>query len=174
MADKIIWYAYRFPKYFLKSLDYSEDILHEILVEISKVHPFNLFDSTVTRISRNTVARFLAKVGMTLSGYTNFRSWINRKMTLAIRNENDKEVLTELEEAIIEIKRKWDEGYTTNNLAMVVADKYPIVAQYAESGLSMKDFCKLHNISKYYLGNQIDQARDEYISLVYVESYIKQ
>lgn len=171
MADKIVWYAYRFPKYFLKSLDYSEDILHEILIEVSKVPYFELFPHDISRISRTVVAKFLAKVGMTLSGYTNFKSWINRKMKLAIKNETNTEVVTELEEAVREIERKWKEGSRMNHPAMIVADKYPLVAKYAESGLSMKVFCLKHNITKYRLCQEIEKARTEYISFVYMESY---
>lgn len=174
MADKVIWYSYRFPKYFLRSLDYSEDILHEILMEISKVPYYELFDHTVTRIARNTVARFLAKVGMTLSGYTNFRSWINRKATLAIRNENNANVITELEESVKEIEKIWNEGTHVNTASMVIADQYPLVMEFAESGLSLKNFAKLHNMSKYALLSMIDEAREEYISLTYIESYIMQ
>lgn len=174
LADKVVWYAYRFPKYFLKSIDYSEDILHEILIEVSKIPYFDLFPNDISRISRTVVARFLAKVGMTLSGYTNFKSWINRKMTLALKNETNEEVVTEIEQAVIEIERKWKEGYKQNTPAMIVADRHPLVMEYAESGLSMKNFCRNHNITKYRLCQEIEKAREEYISFVYMESYLTQ
>jgi len=175
LADTIIWYAYRFSKYFIKNLDYCEDILHEILFEISDIPFWDLTKEDVSRISRNTVARFVAKTVMTLSGYTNFRSWLNRKMFLRYKNENtSEEVLTELEVAVKEIEDIWNKGAETKQPILIIQDKYPLVCKYAESGLSMVNFCRLHKITKYRLCQQIDQARDEYISLLYIDSYIHQ
>lgn len=30
LADKVVWYAYRFPRYFIKNKDYCEDILQDL------------------------------------------------------------------------------------------------------------------------------------------------
>lgn len=174
MADKIIWYAYRFPQYFLKHMNYAEDILHEILLEVGKIPPVERNPFIVSRVARNTVARFIAKVCMTLSGYTNFRSWLHRRTFLSVRDGVDKkDVKTELELAVEEIQRIWNEPRENNKVAMMVADRYPNVSKYADSGLSMVNFCKLHKITKYRLCKQIDEARDYYIHLTKLIEYIK-
>ena len=174
MADKIIWYAYRFPQYFLKHMNYAEDILHEILLEVGKIPPVERNPFIVSRVARNTVARFIAKVCMTLSGYTNFRSWLHRRTFLSVRDGVDKrEVVTELELAIQEIERAWNQHPEPNDPAKLVAIKYPTVMAYAESGMSMRDFCKKHKITKYSLGKQLDDAREYYIKMVALCSLLK-
>lgn len=172
-ADTVIWYAYRYSQYFIRFLDYAEDILHEILYEIMQYNLSELYPKDISNIARNTVAKFIAKTIMTLSGYTNFRSWLNRRNVLKYRKDINVEVETEFEEAVREIERVWNSQRVPNEPAKMVANKFPLVSAYADSGLSMNNFCKMHNITKYRLCQQIDLARQEYISLCNVFSYIE-
>jgi hypothetical protein len=173
MSDTVIWYAYRYSRHFIRFLDYAEDILHEILCELLKYNLWELCNRDISRISRNCVAKFIAKTVMTLSGYTNFRSWLNRKNILKYRNDLNVEPETELEQSVAEIERIWNSNRIPNEPAKIIADKYPLVSTYAESGLSMVNFCKVNNITKYRLCKMIDSAREDYISLVITFSYLE-
>jgi len=172
-ADTVIWYAYRFSRYFIKNLDYCEDILHEILLELSKINWWEVTQKDVSRISRNTLARFVARNVMTLSGYTNFRSYLHRKTFLRV-DKNDTEVKTEYDMAVKEIEKIWNGVIDIPQPILIIQDKYPIVSEYAESGLSMVNFFIKKKMTKYRLCELIRQAREEYISLLYVDSYIRQ
>ena len=165
LADKVVWYAYRFPRYFIKNKDYCEDILQEILFELSQMNFFDIYSETISKISRRVVYNFLAKVCLPVSGYRNFRSWLNRKMFLAKQKEKDEEVVTELESAVKEIERIWNEKFCPDEPAKAIYAKYPLIEEFAESGLSKKSFCLSKHIGEARLNKIIGKAREEYLWL---------
>jgi len=165
LADKVVWYAYRFPRYFIKNKDYCEDILQEILFELSQMNFFDIYPETISKISRRVVYNFLAKVCLPVSGYRNFHSWLNRKAILAKQKNTGQEVLTELEEAVKEIERIWNSQKEPDSVAKIILEKYNLIKEYIDSSLSKREFCKAKHIGEVRFNEELKKAKEEYVWL---------
>jgi len=165
LADKIVWYAYRFPLYFIKNKNYCEDILQEILVELSQLDFFEIYPHTISSIARKVVYQFLAKVCLPVTGYRNFYSWLNRKAMLAKQRNIDEEVVTELEEAVKEIERIWNSQKEPDSVAKIILEKYNLIKEYIDSSLSKREFCKAKHIGEVRFNEELKKAKEEYVWL---------
>jgi len=164
IARMVVWYAYKFSRQFT-SHDYSEDILQEIITELHQCDYYKTMKKDILELCRLTVSKYLAKIGTTLSGYTNFRSFLNRKLVMSHKCE-----LTELEMSIIEIESAWNRSYIEDTKVIVISDMFPDVFKYAMSNQSQSEFCRYENIDRNRLRKRLSMARNEYIKLVYYES----
>ena len=165
LADKVVWYAYRFPRYFIKNKDYCEDILQEILFELSQMNFFDIYSETISKVARRVVYNFLAKVCLPVSGYRNFHSWLNRKAILAKQKNTGQEVLTELEEAVKEIERIWNSQKEPDSVAKIILEKYNLIKEYIDSSLSKREFCKAKHIGEVRFNEELKKAKEEYVWL---------
>jgi pyrroloquinoline quinone (PQQ) biosynthesis protein C len=135
------------------------------LVELSQLDFFEIYPQTISRIARKVVYHFLAKVCLPVSGYRNFRSWLNRKMFLAKQKEKDEEVVTELEEAVKEIERIWNSQKEPDSVAKIILEKYNLIKEYIDSSLSKREFCKAKHIGEVRFNEELRKAKEEYVWL---------
>ena len=70
-----------------------------------------------------------------------------------------------MEAAIKEVERIWNEKFYPDEPAKAIYAKYPLIEEFAESGLSKKSFCLSKHIGEARLNKIICKAREEYLWL---------
>jgi len=163
IARRVLWYSRRYTMFFSKNRDVSEDALQEILLEILR-HEGVLLEE-VGRISRKSIANILSSLCLLLSGYKSMRSWLNRKLQLKIEYKE-----TELEDSVSELKTIWSKYHYTDQYLLLVSDKFPLIAEYAESKMTFSQFASYKGISRYKFKKLISEAREYYVNLLWIES----
>jgi len=182
LAKKIIFYAYKFPFFFDRSFNLERDLLNEISLNILKHKSTKKFvlDEEINSIARNTVARFLATNLLSLSGYSNIRSYTNRLNKLKKESNYSNAIWdlnshSEYDNAVETVR---SQTYSHSDINEVRIDLelndnlYSKIALDYIDGYSIKELSELYCISQYEVKKMINLAKEYVDNTIQIRNLI--